>query len=162
MTEQGQSVDMVMVLRRQLDATLAMLERAIAECPDSAWTTDEKCLAVWQQAYHTLLSLAIWLHWPTPTIAFPAFHRQGVDDTIGAAPAYSREVIEEYRKEVYAVVADYFARLTPENLMEVLVLRGQSHTRADIVMGQIRHAQHHVGCIHAQLRRRTGTSPKWI
>ena len=161
MNETAQT-SMVTVLQRQMESTLAMLQRAVAECPASAWTTNEPSLAIWQHAYHSLLGLSIWLHWPEPVIAFPAFHREGVDLQVGASPAYAREIIETYRQEVFQKVQDHFALLTPENLTEELILRGIRFTRADVIVGQTRHVQHHVGCMHSQLRRRAGSSPAWI
>jgi hypothetical protein len=159
---QSAQTGIVAVLQRQIETTLEMLQRVIAECPAGTWTTDEPSLAIWQHAYHSLLGLSIWLRWPAPAIVLPAFHREGVDLQIGASPAYAREIVEDYRQEVFQKVRSYFTLLTTENLTEELILRGIRFTRIDLILGQIRHVQHHVGCMHSQLRRRTGSAPAWI
>lgn len=155
-------VTMIEILQRQLQPTLQMLANAIDTCPEAAWEGDNQSPAIWQHAYHTLVSLAIWLHWPSPALVFPPFHREGRDMQVGDSPAYTRELLKGYRTQVYQQIADYFAKLTPENLTEVLTLRGKTFTRADFIVGQISHTQYHVGCMNSQLRRRTGTAPGWI
>ena len=155
-------VDMIGIFQRQMKPTLQMLANAIDACPETTWEGDGQSPAIWQHAYHTLVSLAIWLHWPTPAMVFPPFHRDGSDLKIGDGPAYTRELLQDYRIQVYQQITDYFAKLTPENLTEVLKLRGQAFTRVDFILGQISHTQYHVGCMNSQLRRRTGSAPEWV
>jgi DinB family protein len=162
MTKESTPVSVVDVLRRQMERTLAMLQRLIDDCPVDAWEGDGKSPAVWQHIYHSLLGLGVWLRWPAPEVRLPDFHTDGADMEIGCEPAYSRELLSDHARDVFAQVRDYFDHLTPENVTEELTLRGNRFTRADLVLGQIRHVQHHVGCMHSQLRRRTTYNLDWI
>lgn len=149
------------ILRRQFASSQEMLANVIRSCPESAWAATEP--GIWQHAYHVLLSLAIWLHWPEPVIAFPAFHHEGAGELLpGAGPIYSKEAIEAYQREVGEIVDSWFAQVNDDLLREELTLRGTRFTRADLLLGQIRHTQHHVGCMHVILRQKAGSAPSWV
>jgi hypothetical protein len=155
------SPSVVGILRRQFQSSQTMLANVIRTCPDSAWSAGTP--GIWQHAYHVLLGNAIWLRWPEPSISFPSFHHEGAGELVhGETPVFSRSLVEEYQRQVQADVAAYFERLTEASLREELTLRGTTFTRADLIVGQMRHIQHHVGCMHTQLRQRTGTAPPWV
>jgi hypothetical protein len=139
-----------------------MLRQVIDRCPHELWdAAGPDTPAVWQHVYHALLGLRIWLHWPVPAIRLPDFHRDDADMQPGSKPAFSREKMAAFAAEVFGEVDAFLARLTPENALEVLTIRGREFARADLVLSQIRHVQHHVGWASAELRSRGGVTLEW-
>jgi uncharacterized damage-inducible protein DinB len=150
------------ILGRQAEPTLSMLEEILRTCPADAWgQTHADRPAIWQQVYHVLLGLSIWLHWPRPTVQLPEFHRDQADMVPGVESVWTQEFLAPFARRVLAKAREYLRKLETVDPMETMEIRGQWFTRADLVLSQIRHVQHHVGNIHAEMRRQTGANPPW-
>ena len=157
------TVSIADILRRQFRPTLDMLERAIDSCPDEVWDARDDGHAFWQEAYHALIGLHFWLRRPGEGFQPAPFHSEeaaNLGDVAG--PGVTREQIDAYRRDVYARCDAVLEGLTSAGAVEAEEMRGRKLTLADRLLTQVRHVQHHVGCMHSTLRRRTGATPDWV
>jgi hypothetical protein len=154
---------MVDIIYRQLEATITMLQNAIAACPDDLWVAKGDGPAIWQQAYHATFWLFAWARdWNTP-FETPAFHSQeALELRPGATPVITREQLAAYARDAREACLPYLRTLTPEALLETREAFGKSWTTADRIFSQLRHVQHHVGAMHAQLGKRATQPLQWI
>jgi len=159
----GDAPTIVKILRRQFEPTLEMLRRAIQECPDEVWDAQDEEAPFWQQAYHTLFWLDLWLSDPHEEFEPPSFHiRDAVALVKTPCQSFSREQIEGYLEEVYAKCGKFLDGLTLDALDQESTILGKTWTVADRLLGQLRHVQHHVGYMNGLLRRQTGSAPGWV
>jgi hypothetical protein len=140
-----------------------MLRRAIDECPEEAWSAPDENVPIWQHAYHCLIGLDFWIRAPGEPFAPPPFHSDAAGLLArGAAPVMTREQIAGYCDAVYARCWALMDRLSTEELMREIEVRGLRASLADRMLDQMRHIQHHVGSINSQLRRRVANAPEWF
>jgi len=139
-----------------------MLRDAIGQCSNSEWTLAGANAPVWQQVYHATFWLNAWARdWATP-FKKPTFHTdQTLEQRNGAFPVITREQMQDYLNKVESECISFLDGLTDDTLVAAEEAFGQTWTPADRIMSQIRHVQHHVGKICAQIREATGTPPKW-
>jgi len=149
------------IFRRNMAPTVAMLRNIIMQCPDEAWADGHP--AVWQQLYHTIFWFNAWARdWATP-FKRPTFHSDDVLNMVkGATPVLTREQLVEYLRQAEADCYVFLDHLTPESLIVEVEAFGVRWTPADRILGQLRHIQHHVGGMHATIRRVTDSAPKWV
>jgi hypothetical protein len=151
------------ILQRQFEATLEMLGRVIDECPDEVWDVQEEPAPIWQQLYHSLIGLDFWIRDPESAFQPQPFHTDEAGMLKGRAePTITRQQIAAYRDLVFNRCQQVFDHLTPDGLVRDVDAGGVMLTLADHVLDQIRHVHHHVGSMHSQLRRRTGSHPIWV
>ncbi len=153
---------LVAVIRRHLEPTLEMLTASIDTCPDECWDVGDANMPIWQHAYHALYYLDFWLQKPGEDFSAPTFHNEDAKTMkMGAHPSMTRSEIQDYRDQVYAKCREFMDRLTSKSLTQSDSEFAEHLTFADRLLGQIRHVQHHVGCMSAVLRRRAGVGPPW-
>jgi hypothetical protein len=151
------------MLRRHWEPTAEMLRRAIEACPEEVWTQADGNLPVWEHAFHAVMWMDAWLRVAGEKFEPAPFHCDAaVAMKPEAGPVVSREQMREYLKTVVTRRARFMEELTDAVLLEHDGVMGDRFTRADRLLGQIRHVQHHVGCMSAILRRRTGTGVDWV
>ena len=155
--------DIVSILRRQMSPTLTMLGRVLEACPDELWAEDDGGIPVWQEAYHSLVGVFFWLRDDmSAPFEFPPFHNEDAGMMVkGAGPPIPRELILDYHRQACRRCEEVFDGLTPGKLTEQVCLNGINFTLADRILSQIRHVQHHTGCMYSLLRRRLGEGPDW-
>jgi hypothetical protein len=146
-----------------MSLTLTMLGRVLEACPDELWTDDDGGVPIWQEAYHSLVGIFFWLRDDmSGPFEFPAFHNEEAGMMVkGAGPPIARELILDYYRRACERCEAVFGNLTPEQLTEEVRLGGTNFTLADRILSQIRHVQHHTGCMYSLLRRRLGEVPDW-
>lgn len=150
------------VLRRNWEPTVVMLRRAIEGCPEEAWAVEDGNLALWEHAFHAVVWVDVWLRVAGEKWEKSAIHCDAaVGMKPGAGPVISREEMLGFLEAVLARRGRFLEALTDEVLLEHDGVMGAPWTRADRLLGQIRHVQHHVGCMSAILRRRTGKGVDW-
>jgi len=140
------------ILKRQLDCSLEMLEKAVELCPDDAWTDEAGHAPVWEQIYHTLFWFNAWLRdWRKP-IEFPEFHiEEALEIKRRAGAIIDRHQILAYLAKVRADYEAFMAVVDDAGLLATAAAFGQRWTTADRILGQVRHIQHHVGYLNAVL-----------
>ncbi len=168
---------MVVVLKRHLDPTLAMLRRAIAHCPDDLWlgqgqgTTEASgprssrlAAPFWQIAYHTVYFLDYWLREDYSIRAgfLSLTFDKDLTPDLGrrCADHLTKTEMKAHLDKAGKRVERIFASLDDERLLERI--RPQSpFTYADAILAQIRHIQHHAGQLNAILRRAGAKAAGW-
>lgn len=151
------------IMRRQLEKSIAMLHDIIKECPDDVWLVDDGIAPIWQQAYHSIFSLNAWVRDLSRPFDEPPFHSSEAQALVkGATPVITREQMAGYLRLVEGECNYFLNNLTLELLIEEEKVHGKIWTPADRIIGQIRHVQHHIGAMHATLRRKTNASLQWI
>lgn len=161
-------------LRGQYGAVFSTLRAAIECCPDDLWADEsDGGPAVWRIAFHTLYSLGLYFADGRADFRPPSFHERW-HEVLGSKlphPPYNFErpstvltkrqllgYLEELRDQCEQVLAG----LTAERLAEESPFEWQRFTVAELMVYNIRHAQHHVGQVHLLLRRRGGIESQWI
>lgn len=145
------------------ERTLQMLTRAIDDCPNNAWDLSDEAVSIWQYAYHCLIGLDVWLRAPGDPFAPASFHNDAGGNLLkGQGAVMTRAQIVSYRDDVYARCRAVLARTSADDFDKDVEIMGFKASLADRVLDQIRHVQHHVGSMHTQLRRRTGSAPEWV
>ncbi|MBN1246346.1 MAG: hypothetical protein JXC32_01750 [Anaerolineae bacterium] len=146
------------IVRRHFAPTLAMLREAITTCPEPVFV--DPALLVREHIYHALVGMDVWL---TPNPADYAFNAIVDDDAAELrAPATDR-ISREFLQAYLAQVEDKIAHLPDEAdaYFAVITLRDREFTLLDRCLGQLRHAQHHIGVVNEKLRRRGVEAVAW-
>ena len=150
------------ILRRHWEPTVAMLQQVIETCPETLWAEADGNLPIWEHAFHAVVWMDAWLRLAGEKFETAAFH---CDAAVGmkpeAGPVVTQEQMRQYLKTVVTRRARFLDELTDAVLLERDGVMGDQFTRADRLLGQIRHVQHHVGCMCAILRRKTGKAVDW-
>jgi len=153
----------VEILHRHLTPTFQMLSNAIRTCPEEIWSAADEGVPLWQQFYHTLFWLDAWARDWDKEFEYPTFHSDEARDlTPGASPVITKAQMEEYMAKVFSDCETLLETVTPELLTRETEAFGKQWTIADRILGQIRHVQHHVGTMHAALKRGTSHTPHWV
>jgi hypothetical protein len=153
----------VEILHRNLAPTLQMLSNVIRTCPDEMWNASDEGVPLWQQAYHTLFWLNAWARDWGYKLEYPSFHSDEARDLIvGASPVITKAQMEAYMAKVFSDCEALLETVTLELLTQETEAFGKQYTIADRILGQVRHVQHHVGTMHAILKRKTGHTPHWV
>ncbi len=151
------------ILKRQLDCSLEMLAKAIELCPDDAWTDEARHAPVWEQIYHALFWFNAWLRdWEKP-IEFPEFHiEEALEIKRRTGKTIDRRQILDYLAKVRADYETFMANVDDAGLLSTTTAFGRPWTKADRILGQVRHIQHHVGYLNAVLSASRGVRVHWI
>jgi hypothetical protein len=151
------------IIRRQLTATIEMLGEAIESCPDEWWTLSDENAPVWEQLYHAVFWLNAWARdWSIP-FERPAFHSdKALELEHGASPVVTKEQMRVYLNKARTQCMSFIDSLSDDALVAEQEAFGRRFTPADRLVGQISHAQHHVGIIYALIMEATGEYPRWI
>lgn len=152
------------MLGRQLEAAIAMLERAVIACPEELWSDRSQSPQFWYVAYHTLFWLDLYLSGPVEGFSPPGpFGREELDPA-GLLPPrpYSKGELLAYLQH-----GRQKGRATLEGLTEAEARQRHRHgwgeaSRAELLLHNLRHVQHHAGQLYLILRQRAGAAPGWV
>jgi len=157
-------------LKTQYHAALAMLKKAIEQCPEELWTTGDEPIAFWRVAYHTLFFTHLYLQADEPSFRPWEHHRQETQ-FLGPLPwpphdepkigePYAKAQMLEYWQLCDAMVDGQVDRLdldAPECGFFWYQLPKLDHQIVNI-----RHIQHHAALLSGRLRRADGTDVRWV
>jgi hypothetical protein len=146
------------VVRRHFDPTLAMLREVVVTCPDSLLT--RSAIGIREHVYHIMVGMDIWLS-PDPR-AYPFDEIVESDAAEFGAPLsdrISRAFLLAYLERLEASIA----ALPDDDVayLDEVTLRGRHFTLLDRCLGQLRHAQHHIGVINERLSRQDEREVDW-
>ncbi len=152
---------MTEVLRRQLEPALQMLSDIVEICPDSTWLDARSGRPFWQHVIHALTSVRFWFREATHPFSPPDFGRGPVPD-LDQTPAFpvDRETVRDYVQTIRNIVEVFFETLNDDGLLAASSIYDKS-TYADLVLGQIRHLQHHTGYLNCLLQTGGAKPAKW-
>lgn len=148
----------------QLGASLAMLDVAMADCPDALWDDGSGWRSFWYIASHALFWLELHLHGSAEGFRPPAPFGLEELDPAGVLPprAYTRAELRSCAVHCRAQVTDVEAGLTPESAARRCRFPWGEVTYVELLLYAMRHVQHHAGQLGLLLRQRTDVTPRWV
>ena len=153
----------------QLRASLAMLRKAVEDCPDALWNRGSDDNAFWQIAYHTLYYAHLYLSksddafvaWPKHIEDYPHMGRLPwpPNDLPKIGDPYTKDDIFEYFGYIDERLPGFVAATPTEDPAGFFWL---PFTRGELHFYNIRHIQHHAGQLIERLRQATGNGVDWV
>jgi DinB family protein len=152
------------MFRRQFGAALAMLENAIAACPEELWRDRSRKPEFWYVAYHALFFLDFYLTDSEEGFAPPAPFTLAELDPAGVLPErpYTKAELLSYLEHGRAKCRALIAALTEENARERRRMLSFDGSLAELLLYNLRHVQHHAGQLNLILRQDTNDAPRYV
>jgi hypothetical protein len=152
------------VVWRQFGAAIDMLKNAIDACPDDVWGDRSRQPEFWYVAYHTLFFLDLCLTGPLEGFQPPPPYTLSELDPSGAMPdrVYTRDEMREYLRHCRARCRQTIEGMTEEQAAELITYPWVELGRAELLLYNLRHVQHHTGQLNLLLRQRTDDAPRWV
>lgn len=156
----------------QFGASIDMLENAVVDCPEGVWSEslanpcwkERNVAEFWYVVYHTLFWLDCYLTNPPTDFVPRAPFTLGELDPAGVLPerVYTKgemlQYLQECREKCHATIIS----MNDEEACEPCGLERLSVTRAELLLYNLRHVQHHVGQLNLRLRQGTGSAPRYV
>jgi hypothetical protein len=152
------------ILWRQFGAAIDMLENAVVACPEHLWNDRSRSPAFWYLTYHTLFYLDLYLSdspegfSPPPPFGLDELDPAAVlpdgpyaKSEIGGYVAHGRE---KCRAVIDAMTEDTAAQRCGFSWLDL--------TRAELLLYNMRHVQHHAGQLNLILRQTIDSAPGWV
>ena len=139
-----------------------MLDRQIEICPDEIWGLTAGGFLFWQQVFHALTGALFWTRPHDREFVEPYNHRKLFPELDGVpegalSKAESSELSAEVRAQITGLLADRTdAWLNQPSWIYDKVLN------FDVLVGQIRHLQYHVGHCNSILRENNAPAAEWL
>lgn len=154
------NVTMVHVLKRHLVPTLEMLEQLVEGCPDEIWFNRQS--GYWKHIFHAITGIEFWFRQEGEE-----FHKPNLNK--GVSPDLDEESTEDptkeemraYVKEMIAKSNSFIEHINDENVLEPSEVYNEL-TKADMIVMQIRHIQHHVGYCNHILSSQHHKAVQWL
>lgn len=154
--------NLIRTIKTQFFLPFSMLENLIAECPDEVWNIKAGGFVFWQQIIHTLAGVNFWMRGPESNFTEP-FSERKIYPELDNEPVgnVTREEMLEYKEQVKNLCIEFFEKKDDEWLLD------NSHiydkiSNMDVVIGQMRHIQYHIGHCNSILRERGLKAVDWI
>lgn len=162
-------MNMKEIIKSQYRASLAMLEEAIAQCPEALWDDSETKYRFWHTVYHTLFYTHLYLQINEAAFVPWSKHRneQQFFDSVPWEPQrtpktgkpYSQEELLEYlamcqHRVEEAITAVDLEAMSGFNWLPISKLELQFYI--------IRHIQHHTAQLDDRLRNKADISIQWV
>jgi hypothetical protein len=145
------------ILVGQFEASLAMLNNCVRQCPEEHWEGKIANGTFRWVAYHTLFFVDLYLSPNKEAFELRELHRRGGDEREPLpACGLPKEEILSYVKICRQKMRDALAAETRKSLEGPCGFRGRKLSRGELHIYNIRHIQHHTGQLSAFLRRVTG------
>ncbi len=153
---------MLAVLRRQLDPTLQMVADLVDSCPTSSWLDSSSGRPFWQQILHALTGVRFWMREASQPFSPPDFGRGAIPD-LDQAPSFDvdKATVKAYVASIRSTADAFFGALDDQKLLATSSIY-EKCTYADLILGQIRHIQHHVGYCNCLLHTGGVRPTKWL
>jgi len=137
-----------------------MLDRLIDAYPEERWQGEGQ--THWKQILHAATGMKFWFRSADEPFRVPDFGRgvvEGLDKVSPACP--TREELRSYLEEVTDRAWRFFDELDDDGLGGPCELTDKL-TKADVILEQIRHVQHHVGVSNGLLKAQGLPTAEWI
>lgn len=152
------------VLWWQFGAAIDMLDNAIAACPDSLWGDRTRQPEFWYVTYHTLFLLDTYLSGTLEGFAPPEPFNMDELDPAGVMPprVYTRDEMRAYLRHGRAKCRATILAMTAEEGARPAGFPWLALSRADLLLDNLRHVQHHAAQLNLILRQVTDSAPRWV
>lgn len=148
------------ILWNQFGATIDMLEGTILVCPESFWDKHN----YWYSVYHTLFYLDYYLSTDPDSFYPPKPFTLSEFDPKGILPerVYTKKELLEYlefsRKKGFFLIDG----LTDEVAKQRFINEYRNYSILEMILYNMRHAQHHVAQLNLLLRQNVDDAAKWV
>lgn len=151
---------MVGVLRREFDYTLQMLKQLVEACSDEMWVNGKQ--KYWKHILHAAIGIKFWLRQEGEPFAPPDFNKDVTDDFDKECTDFpTKEEIIQYIDDMAKKASEFLDALNDDRLLDPCAVYNKI-TKADAILGQVRHIQHHVGYCNNILTSGNQTAVKWL
>ena len=149
---------------QQFGAAIEMLERAIEACPVNVWADRTQRPEYWYVVYHTLFFLDLYLSDSIQEFKPPAPYTLSELDPAGVFPdrIYTKDELHAYLDYCRRKCRERIDATTREGADQLCSYRNFQMTRAEALVYNLRHVQHHVGQLYLMLRQRIDSTPGWV
>lgn len=152
------------IIRGQFGAAIETLENAIRACPEELWFDQTRYHKFWHMAFHTLFWLDYYLSDSFDDFKPPAPFGLEELDPAGAIPerAYTQEELLEYLEYCRKKCRDTIESMTDEKAGRLHKFRKASLSKAELLLYNMRHVQHHAAQLNLLLRQNIKSAPGWV
>jgi hypothetical protein len=149
---------------RQFGAALEMLENAVRACPGELWGGRGAGPEFWYVVYHTLFFTDLYLSGSAEGFAPPEPYTLDELDPAGLMPGrvYAKDEMLEYLRHCREKCRATVRGMTVGRARALCVFGWGEVSFAELLLYNMRHAQHHAGQLNLMLRRETGAAPGWV
>ena len=148
----------------QFGASIDMLENAINFCPDELWNQNKGFSDFWYISYHTLFFIDFYLtDSPEKFTPFKDFGTTELDPK-GILPnrVFTKEELKTYIDHCRNKCKKIIESLN-ENSLNINYEFGTLKLNFfELILYNMRHAQHHTAQLNLILRRQIDSAPKWV
>lgn len=158
------------ILKSQYHAGLAMLRRAIEQCPDAAWNDDGHENRFWHVAYHVLFYTDFYLHRDMQSFG-PWRHHRADLNFMGMAPGDPPRPVQPGEPLTRALVREYWGVVEGriDGAVDALDLGAAESgfpwyrmSKLEHQLVNLRHLQHHTGQLVERVRDAGGDPVGWV
>ena len=151
-------------LWEQFGASIDMLARAIAACPESVWTLRVGHREFWHIAYHTLFFTDLTLSGTVEGFSPPSPFTLTELNPAGVLPErrYTKAELLEYARHCRLKGRATFETLTDLEAVRVVKFDWVQLKVAELALYNLRHVQHHTGQLNMLLRQAGIDAPDWV
>jgi hypothetical protein len=160
------------ILSHQFEASLAMLNLAIARCPENLWNQPVANWKFCQAAFHVLFFADAYLQPSDDEEAFKRqpFHLENADvfrdyEEFQPRPPvllYEKPWVQKYLQQVRSKAQQAITGEGADVLAARCRFEWRKCTRAELHIYNIRHIQHHAAQLALRLRLDTGMDIQWV
>lgn len=152
---------MIVVMRRLFEPTVTMLKQLIEVCPDDFWRDSTN--KYWRHVFHATTSMKFWFRQEKDEeFSIPDFGKdikEALDEECTDYP--TKEEMTMYVDSISNQAFKFIDDLNDEGLLKPCVLY-EEITKADVILMQIRHVQHHVGYCNSILNSNHLKALEWV
>jgi hypothetical protein len=148
--------------KTQFDLSFSMLEQMIETCPDDLWNEKKGGFVFWQQLLHAFTGINFWLRLNNDKFIEPFLDKK-VYPELDNEPEnqLTKGDLTEYKNMVKEIAKVYFADKDDEWLGADSAIY-KKIKNLDVIFGQVRHIQYHVGHCNSILRENYRDAVEWI
>lgn len=148
----------------QLGGAIDMLENAVLACPDELWRAGEPPRALWYVTFHTLFFLDLYTFGSVEGFTPPPPFTLDELDPAGVFPerVYSRDELCAYLGACRERCRSAIVALTDEAAARRCEFEWVQASYGELLLGNVRHVQHHTAQLNWVLGEATGTAPRWV
>lgn len=153
---------LIKTAKTQFFLSFAMLENLIEQCPDEVWDIKAGGFVFWQQLLHALTGTDFWMRQPEGGFSEP-FSDRKVYPELDHVPEgrITKDEMIELKNTVKTLCEGFFEGRDDGWITQPSWIYDKI-SNLDVVFGQIRHIQYHVGHCDGILRERGLAAGEWL
>jgi hypothetical protein len=152
------------IIWHQFGAAIDMLENAVKACPGTIWGNRIGHSEFWYIAFHALFYLDLYLSKSDKGFAPPSPFTLDELDERGLLPdrVYTKEELLKYLEHGREKCRSVIASMTEGQAGERCGFEWLEISKAEVLLYNMRHVQHHAAQLNFIVSRATGSAPRWV